>query len=274
MNIREIFTNIYNKFFNKEEKQKLLNEKIEKEVEVRYNRAINSDKKYTCSDEKLKDIIRKKVEKNEKKKSFKKKLRTGVVIGASATVLAAGGAIKHLDNQNKDIPQVPSIETLAPTSMPTNKTSIIHDTESEDAKLDITDIVDMYNEKYPDANIKKSDLGIIKQEGVNYLVKETTPSGKIKYIENAWSKDKLKENQEYIGKETFKGGYVLLANGKVIASVAKIEGKNANIQVKKVAIGKKEYESNDEGYYEFEDPNSVVEPLEKFYQERSKEFER
>lgn len=262
MSIREMVNNIYNKFFNKKQKQKLLEEKIDKITEKKYQRAVNSGKTYRCSNERLKEIIRKRVVENEKKKSFKKKLR-GAVVGAAALLTVTGtvGALNK-DNKGVELPTTPEITTQVGTT--STKTDI---DETQKDKMNINDIIDMYNEKYPDTTITKSDLGIIKQDNVGYLVKEKTKDGDTKYIENPWNKEGLKENQEYIYSDSYKGGYVLIANGNVIASVANVENKISNVDVKRISNGKKEYLSS-EKYYEFEEPDKAMEPLENFYKER------
>lgn len=280
MNIKDIIKNIYNKFFNKKEKQKLLNQEIERRTNKSYKIAKASGKTYKCSDEQLKEIIRKKEARkimDAKKNKFKRNLVMGVAgITAAATIVGNynGTAQKNQEKENttKTIEQGEEIEI--PGISTDENGNIIVDVPEKGNKKDessIENILREYNKKYPDANLKKEDLGVIYQPSIEYLVKEITDDGNVKYIENSWKNWQLKENQNFVS-SNINDGYTLIAKNEIIASVARVEGGYSNVDVERISTGKKEYFKSKK-YYELDDPSNAKDALNNFYIERKKQIE-
>lgn len=139
---------------------------------------------------KIREERRRKDREEKRKLARRKKLLAAGFIVAGGTAVAIGSCGK--EEQRTDRSEPYEYTTEEPTKASTER---MEETVEENTIFE--EIVDIYNNKYPETPISEEDMSIIKTKEPAYLIKQTNDDGTITYIYDFKSLEELKENQEF-----------------------------------------------------------------------------
>ena len=222
---------------------KIVNLELEKRVREK-KKEIEEKTGRKVSDKGKKIIEQKILEKDRREERRKKLTKAGIaIVGALGVTATAVTGYNSITKDNSNDEKYPKQESQQDIPKGTEKEETI-----EENKI-FEQIVNEYNEKYPETPIKEEDLGIIKSKP-QFLIEQTNEDGTVEYVQNyKTTGDTLEENQNYIY-EGINDIYVVVNNADktVILTEGMVNYHVTDIETKIVKSGNNEYVSRENSF--------------------------